>query len=323
MSDIAMGRPRILVFGEVLIDLFMRNSSNTKGFPVYDCIGLPGGAPCNVAANLVKCGSQVEFVTAFGDDLVGKELYQMLDDRGVGLGSCVFPKQSLTPIATVYSQKNGQNTFRIYLEGSAYSSLDVDSFDWSVLERIHWVHLGSVLMAQANTRRFTQVLAKRASQNESIVSYDINIRPNILSHHKDDNHALVEILHNVDLLKLSDEDFIWIKDNILPGLSDPSDLLEYGCSIIAWTHGAEGSTIITKEGRIKIPSIAEIVKDTTGAGDAFTAGLIHFLASNGIVARQGVKEAVGDGELLRNAGVFASSLAGEIIAQQGALPRLA
>src|SRR5690625_2967881 len=110
MSDTAMDRTKILVFGEVLIDMFMSYSSTTEGLPMFDCVGLPGGAPCNVAANLVKCGSSVEFVSAFGDDLAGKELRKMLSQRGIGLDHSIFPKQSLTPMATVYSE-NEQSTF--------------------------------------------------------------------------------------------------------------------------------------------------------------------------------------------------------------------
>ena len=322
MSDAAIGRPKILVFGEVLIDLFMNNSSDIKGSPIFKGVGLPGGAPCNVAANLVKCGSSVEFVSAFGDDLVGEELYQMLKERGVGLEYCLFPKDSSTPMVAVYSDKDGQNTFRIYMQESVYSSLNVDSFDWSVLDMIQWVHFGSVLMAPTNTREITGALVRCASENGSIVSYDINIRPNILSSEPEDSRFLVEILHHVDLLKVSDEDFAWIKENIRPDLSEPGDLLEYGCSVIAWTHGAKGSTIITKEQRIEIPSIFENVKDSTGAGDAFTAGLIHFLAGKGVRTKQQIQQVVDNEDLLRGAGMFAASLSGEIIAQQGALPRI-
>lgn len=322
MSDTAMDKSKILVFGEVLIDLFMSYSSTTERLPMFDCVGLPGGAPCNVAANLVKCGSTVEFASAFGDDLAGKELRKMLLDRGIGLEYSIFPKQSLTPMATVYSE-NEQNTFRIYMEGSAYSSLEVEDFDWNVLEESHWVHLGSVLMAQENTRELTKVLAQRASKNQCVVSYDINIRPNILSSDKEDNLALVEILRHVDVLKLSNEDFEWIKENLLQDLSDPSDLLAYGCSIIAWTHGAEGAIIITAEEQIKVPPVISVFKDSTGAGDAFTAGIIQFLSSNGIRTKMDIQDIAGNRELLKQAGLFAAGLASEIIAQQGALPRLA
>lgn len=322
MSGKEIDAPKILIFGEVLLDLFVTKSLNSEGFAIFDCKGLPGGAPCNVAANLAKCGSNVELITAFGDDLIGKELYRMLNYRGVGLQKCFFPKLSSTPLATVSNEPNGQNDFRIYLEGSAFSNLNIKAFKQISFEETDWMHLGSVLLSQKNTKEITFLLAQRASESGCVVSYDINVRPNILSQNMEKNDVLIELLRYVDILKLSDEDFDWIKANILPEISEPKDLLSYGCSIIAWTHGAAGSTIITEKESVKVAPSTIIAKDTTGAGDAFTAGFIHHLVSNGLHTKKDIQKVIDDEVLLSNAGMFATSLATEIIAHQGALPKL-
>ena len=50
--------------------------------------------------------------------------------------------------------------------------------------------------------------------------------------------------------------------------------MDLGPSIVGITLGSEGSTILTKEGSYSAPSYKVDVVDTTGAGDAYAAGLI-------------------------------------------------
>ena len=54
-------------------------------------------------------------------------------------------------------------------------------------------------------------------------------------------------------------------------------LLEYfpNCKLVATTLGAEGSLVTSREGAFRHPGFPIKVVDTVGAGDAFTAGLLH------------------------------------------------
>jgi fructokinase len=47
------------------------------------------------------------------------------------------------------------------------------------------------------------------------------------------------------------------------------------CKLVAATLGAEGSMITTREGTFRHPGFPVKLVDTVGAGDAFTAGLLH------------------------------------------------
>jgi len=125
----------------------------------------------------------------------------------------------------------------------------------------------------------------------------------------------------VDILKISDEDFSWIRQQSgASDLRDPGDLLSYGCKLIAWTHGSKGATLLTKDHEIHVSPPDSVVEDTTGAGDAFMAGLIHFLSTAGTRNRAALQEVVaGKPRLLEDAGRFASSLAGQVISQTGAV----
>lgn len=52
-------------------------------------------------------------------------------------------------------------------------------------------------------------------------------------------------------------------------------LLEMGPSVVVETLGAEGALVVSDEGQTRVPAfLVDEVQDTTGAGDAFAAGLV-------------------------------------------------
>ncbi len=58
------------------------------------------------------------------------------------------------------------------------------------------------------------------------------------------------------------------------GLDDIRALLAQGVETIVLTAGSEGSRIFTREGDVQVPIVPATVVDTTGAGDAYTAGFL-------------------------------------------------
>jgi adenosine kinase len=71
-------------------------------------------------------------------------------------------------------------------------------------------------------------------------------------------------------------DYEWSMLEQRTGLSHQQVVEQVEALIV--THGAEGSTIYTKAGRIEIPTVKpRTVADPTGCGDAYRAGLIHGL----------------------------------------------
>ncbi len=51
-------------------------------------------------------------------------------------------------------------------------------------------------------------------------------------------------------------------------------LLDAGAGLVAVTCGAEGALLVTAEGTEKVPAFSVDVVDTTGCGDAFSAGFV-------------------------------------------------
>ena len=55
-------------------------------------------------------------------------------------------------------------------------------------------------------------------------------------------------------------------------------LLERGVECVAATCGAEGAVVVDREGEERVPAPAVDVVDTTGCGDAFSAGFLRGLS---------------------------------------------
>ncbi|MDO8261470.1 MAG: PfkB family carbohydrate kinase, partial [Candidatus Magasanikbacteria bacterium] len=45
--------------------------------------------------------------------------------------------------------------------------------------------------------------------------------------------------------------------------------------IVIVTRGGEGCAVYTQSEKVEVPGIKIVVKDTVGAGDAFSAGFLH------------------------------------------------
>lgn len=91
------------------------------------------------------------------------------------------------------------------------------------------------------------------------------------------------------IIKLSDEElpqvFSMLNQQQAPNSS--YTLLEYfpGCQLVAVTLGPHGCLLTTRESEFGHPGFPVNVVDTVGAGDAFTAGLVHAYLRGGSLAQ--------------------------------------
>jgi len=102
----AMRGRRVLVFGDVMVDCFIRGVveriSPEAPVPVVSVRkreSLPGGA-ANVVRNLLALGAQPELVALVGDDFQGRQLRQELADMGCGVAGLISDPERETSVKT-------------------------------------------------------------------------------------------------------------------------------------------------------------------------------------------------------------------------------
>lgn len=290
--------------GEALTDIVVADNVTTEA---------PGGSPMNVAVGLGRLGQDVTFLTAVGDDRRGGDIRRHLTESGVRLApSSVSMEATSTATATVQA------------DGSARYDFDVA---WSVsppsgTEGYDVVHTGSIaLFLEPGCHAVEHTIG--AASRTSLVTLDPNIRPALVGWPRQAVTRFERLLPFVDVVKLSDEDAHFLYDGATPA-EVLTRICSSGVSLAAITNGSEGSLLRSGDATVELPARQVEPVDTIGAGDAYMAGLIHGLVSDGHAGHPQLPLPALGADDLRRIGQVATVVAGATVERRGAdLPTLA
>ncbi len=297
----------IICFGELIID-FTALESGKALWEVTHFQKNVGGAPANVAIGLHHHGVPVRLWSKVGNDSFGKFLREQLRRQGLAVDGIAVDNEHPTKLALVGLSESGERTFEFHNRSSAELFIRPDDLDVSQFRQARIFHFGGVSLLGEVTVHTLFALLEKKHPGRQLFSFDPNIRLDLCG----DPARLLTLIHRLlpylDILKLGQEEFRMM----FPG-DTPKSLLRKGPSLLIVTAGAEGASLYTHRHRVLVaPPRVEAV-DTTGAGDAFTAGVLAKLYQLGVHKLTDLSA-----EQLRIAGEFASYWAGRIIAHPGA-----
>ena len=284
--------PDVVVIGEALVDVV----TSSRGTVEH-----PGGSPMNVAYGLGRLGITTALLTSLGDDARGAAIEAHL--RGAGV--------ELLP-GSKSAGRTASATATLAPDGSASYEFDIS---WELapvapayLPRV--VHTGSIATFLAPGAAAVKALLEQ-SHRECMVTYDPNIRPDLLGSQAEARSIFEDLVPLTDVVKLSDEDAAWLYPQL--SLEDAAArILGLGAGLAVVTRGGEGSLLATPATRLYIPSIRSVVADTIGAGDSYMAALIYGLLTRGT-------EGLG-ADVLEGLGRTASKAAAITVRRPGANP---
>jgi fructokinase len=311
----------VLVAGETLIDFLPGSAGRLADVETFT--RRAGGAPANVAVGLARLDADPLFWTRLGDDPFGDFLADTLADYSVPTDLVTRDPDAKTGLAFVSHDADAERAFSFYRDGSADTRLEPGRVGDETLAAHDWVHVGGVTLADEPARTATLDLAERASEAGCTVSFDPNARPELWDAF-DFGDSCRTAFGLADVVKATPED---LRAAGFEG--DPADLAravcEHGPHTALITMGGEGAlahatadtpwTDATAgaddagDGRVEVShaGYAVDVVDTTGAGDAFTAGVIAALSA---------------GESLAEALAFANAVAAVTTTGAGAMTAL-
>jgi len=313
----------VCVIGEALIDLVMDpGSAASAGSRTY--LAHPGGSPYNVAIGLARLGQHAQLLARLSGDAFGRQLRGHAEANGVDLSYAVAAAESST-VAVVSLDADRNASYDFYRTGTA---------DWqwrtAELDRMPadtaWIHTGSLASwTEPGATVIADQLRRRRGEQPVVISYDPNIRPDLLPDHRaalDQVEAMVALS---DVVKASGEDLAWL----YPG-QDTDEVLRrwraLGPAVVVMTDGGRGARFLAggeRAGGDRIgvaPAPAVQVVDTVGAGDAFMAGLINALITGGYPGAAAVTAAAVPAAVAEAAVAQASLVAALTCARAGANP---
>ncbi len=263
----------ILSIGEILVDLI---GSNDNGVTCYKAFA--GGAPYNVACGIAKLGGKSSFLGKVGNDLQGDFLYRHSLNQRFVRNLIVKDDDFNTTLAFVKLDENGERDFCFHRKNTADYQLNLDEYDSDIIDDYKIIHVGSLMLSEEKGRLFARNIFDLAHKKNKIVSFDVNFRDDI---YKDSNTAVEiyrEFIDKADIIKFSKEELEMFSFG--EKLEDKLRNLAKKDQLICVTLGATGSAYYFNGAFNIIESVKVKPIDTTGAGDAFFAGVLKQLDEN-------------------------------------------
>jgi fructokinase len=250
--------PSIAAIGEVLWDRF------PDGLRF-------GGAPANVAVHAAGLGARSILISRVGDDELGRDARKLLADRGVETQLVQVDPIKPTGEAVVSVDAQGEPSFEI-VEDAAWDHLEwVDDLE-EAADKVDAVCFGTLGQRSDPSRSTIRRLLDAGSPNV-IRCLDLNLRQHYHSH-----EAIEASLTLANALKLNRFEMT-VLANLFQQPDEAHRMADYlreafSLRWLALTLGDAGSRVFAEDVDESVAGVPVEVKDTVGAGDAFTAALL-------------------------------------------------
>ncbi|WP_430296876.1 sugar kinase [Sinomonas sp. B1-1] len=257
--------PRLITIGETMM---MVTSAGAESLATAEDLRLhPGGAESNVACHVADLGIASAWVSALGDDVLGRRILASVRGRGVDTRWVAFDPAAPTG---VYFKDPGQGVL-YYRRGSAASRMSPATLAGVPLEDAEVVHLSGITPAlSATCAALVDAAIERVAASRARLSFDVNYRPSLWP-----DGAAAPVLR--ELADRADVVFVGLDEaQALWGCATPDDVRELlpGPGTLVVKDGNVGATESTADVRVFEPAIATEVVEPVGAGDAFAAGYL-------------------------------------------------
>lgn len=260
---------KIWVLGDAVVDLLPDGEGR-----LLQC---PGGAPANVAVGIARLGGKSAFIGRVGDDPFGRFMAKTLANERVDVKHMRLDPAHRTSTVVVDLDVHGERSFTFMVRPSA--DLFLEPADLPTFSAGEWLHVCSIALSAEPSRSATFQAMDTIRKAGGYVSFDPNIRPDLWPDENALRRCLEQALQSADVVKLSVEELAFLIGDA--DVQEGLNMLMQRCParLVLVTQGKEG-VIAWHQGAVKhYPATPVQCVDTTGAGDAFVAGLLYGLAA--------------------------------------------
>lgn len=229
-----------------------------------------GGAPANFAYHAQVLGANASVITRVGNDLPGSEVRQRFQEMGLSVAGIQLDETVPTGTVSVSLTSGGIPAYVIH-ENVAWDYITANPAALNYVRTAQVVCFGSLAQRHAVSRQSIQRLISSAPSPAWRV-LDVNLRQDFFS-----REVIEDSLKLANVLKLNDHELPVLASLFAIG-GDRREQIQalasrFELQVVALTCGAEGSLLYRDGQWAQGSAIAVNVKDTIGAGDAFTAAL--------------------------------------------------
>ncbi len=230
----------------------------------------PAGTAAGTAVGLARLGLPVATAGVVGTDLIGTVLLGQMLAEGVDVGHVRREAGAATSVSVLPIRSNGERP-ALHLAG-ANALLGPADIPWHRIQAGDFVHVGGCDRLPASAGGLVPDTLRRARDRGATTSMDV-----LAPGSADVFRQVSAALPYVDYFLPNAEQAL-----ALTGAADLADaarvLLAAGTGTAVITRGADGCTLFAPDRTVHRAAIPVHAVDTTGCGDAFTAGFLSALA---------------------------------------------
>jgi sugar/nucleoside kinase (ribokinase family) len=290
----------LIVIGDAMVDVVLPLtdiediSSLSQGGVTNTRMSISPGGAANVAYYMSQLGGRSAFTGRIGDDYYGRLFAEDLKKHGIITNVTVDSIEN-TGVVHVLVFPGGERFF--IDDRGANANLALEDIDLNLVESSRFLYfLGYSFQDEEAISNIIKAMDSVSGDTRVVFNPGA---PNLADKFRE---AFIDVIRRyVDILILNESEAKRLtqhdsNEEILASLLAITE-------VIALTRGELGSIVASKDEMHIIEAIPVELVDTTGAGDAYSAGLIHGLCQ---------------GWDLRTAGESASKLASRVVTKLGA-----
>ncbi len=264
-----------------------------------------GGAPANYACHAAGLGASAAIVSAVGADDLGRAAIDELARREIPVDGVQTNRDRPTGSVLVSVDATGKASFE-FSRDIAWDDLNWNPTLASLAAEAKAVCFGTLAQRSPMSRETIQRFIKATSPS-CLRVFDVNLRPPFYG-----DVVIRQSLELASVFKLNDDELPIIARMFGLGGSERETVAglgrQLGLEVVALTRGAQGALLWRQTGEVSdLPGVPTEVRDTVGAGDAYTAALTIGLLQ---------------GQPLEEINRHACRVAAYVCSQSGAAPRL-
>ena len=268
-----MSEMRAIAMGVHVVDVLARPieeiPAGQGGQLVEEIRITPAGSAGGTAVVLAKLGATVRSAGAIGRDALGDVMIDLLGRYGVETSLLVRREGVQTSASVLPIRPDGSRpAFHVIGANASYTSADAP---WEEIAAASHLHLGAPeFMGGQEAARILSFARERGV----VTSVDILAPGDQVRAARD---WIAPAFAHVDYLLPNEEQVLGLTgaDDVVAGARA---LLSEGVGCVAATCGAEGAVVVWGDEVERVPALEVAVIDTTGCGDAFSAGFLRGLS---------------------------------------------
>ena len=299
----------VLTYGDAFVDYIADNTTNSS-FSMF-----LGGATVNVAVGVARLGVPSAFITITGDDATSEFVRGELEAENVMMDYAKLEPEKRVSGVYVHLTADHDRIFHRYIDETPHIQVAVHDLKEEAFQNASILNMCSGTMFQPTALETSRKAVEYAKKYNVLFSFDTNIRPLRWNSEEECRETILSFFKDTHLLKFTEDELMFLTEtnSVEDGLAKIAHL---DVPVILITAGADGTYAVLNKQLQHVPVEPVVAVDTTGAGDAFMAGVLRYVHINGLPKT--MESLIRCTEFANHLGALAATKAGALTA----LPRL-